>query len=188
MSASTSRQRPHQIGIRVSAEERTELQRRAAEARLSVGGYLRHTILATKPPRQSRIAHPDRALLARCLGQLGKIGGNINFLAREARTGGWPTDEDLAEASQDVKLMRHLLMRALGVEVSSEDDLSDEALSRSTHLEVQSNDQAQIDAHRPNRGKIIPDWTVSFVPANATSYYAAPVFNKMSGVPEDDQE
>lgn len=87
---------------------------RADRAGLSVGGYMRTAILNAKPPRASRRPPVVMADLSRLLGQVGKIGSNLNQLAKLAHLGGWPQDEDLRQSVADIRWMRDTLLKALG--------------------------------------------------------------------------
>lgn len=104
--------RPAPLSIRLPAAERAELDRRAAQAGLSVSGYFRVAALDAPIPGRRRA---DAAELARLLAAVGKIGSNVNQLAYVANTGGWPDSRVIAEAMADIHWMRHHLMLALGV-------------------------------------------------------------------------
>jgi HAMP domain-containing protein len=56
----------------------------------------------------------DRAELARVLAALGRLGSNVNQLARAANTGEIPARDELADAAVATREMRDALMRALG--------------------------------------------------------------------------
>jgi hypothetical protein len=87
----------------------------AAQAGLSVGAYLRTMALGSPGPRAVRRPSVERADLARLLGELGKIGSNVNQLARAANTSGdMPAVDELAAITADVRVLRDALMKALG--------------------------------------------------------------------------
>ena len=104
------------FSLRLTKEQRADLEDRAGRASLSMGGYVLSVIFNTPEPRR-RTARPsaDLDLLARLLAAVGKIGSNVNQLAYVANTGGWPDSRALAEAVADVRWMRDTLMLALGV-------------------------------------------------------------------------
>jgi hypothetical protein len=69
------------LHIRLTAEEHTRLNEQAAERGLTVSDLIRTTALNTKP--RLRKADPERAALIKGLGELGKIGSNVNQIAHE---------------------------------------------------------------------------------------------------------
>jgi hypothetical protein len=102
------------VSVWLTPEERAKLTSRAERAGVSLGAYVRSSCLDTPPPRTARRPHPDKAELARLLGAVGKIGGNINQLAKLANAGAWPEAAAIYEARADILWMRRALMAALG--------------------------------------------------------------------------
>ena len=49
------------------------------------------------------------------MGAVGKIGSNVNQLARAANAGSWPDSRLIAQACEDIRWMRNALMRAFGI-------------------------------------------------------------------------
>ncbi len=66
--------------LRLTPEEEQILLSRATERGLSMSDFLRSTALASRP-RTTR-ANPERAALIRGLAELGKLGSNVNQIAR----------------------------------------------------------------------------------------------------------
>lgn len=101
--------------IRCTAQERVAILERADKAGLSVGAYLRTQALGSPGPRAVRRPPVERKELARILGQLGKIGSNLNQLAhaynRDRVLPGFP---EILAMRGEVKEMRNALMKALG--------------------------------------------------------------------------
>lgn len=88
MSASETRQRPKKASARFTPDEFAILQAAAESVGLSVAGYIRLRVLGTVTPRTQPAAPlPERQELARLLAQLGKIGGNLNQLAKLGNQG-----------------------------------------------------------------------------------------------------
>lgn len=108
------RQRNKVLSVRLNDAEWSAMQERADRAGLTLGGYFRKAALEVEPLRASRRPPVDRAELALALGQMGKVGSNINQLTRLAHLGGWPEHEDLRQAVADLRLMRDTLLKALG--------------------------------------------------------------------------
>ncbi|MGE0853603.1 MAG: MobC family plasmid mobilization relaxosome protein [Hyphomicrobiaceae bacterium] len=127
MSRSEKRARTHLIGVRVTPDELAHASRLAVRDGLTVSGLFRSKVLDTPQPRQSLrnprpgVAVADPKDLARVLGAIGRIGNNVNQLARVANAGSWPDAQTLAEACADIRDMRRALMQALGVP-SPDDD------------------------------------------------------------------
>ena len=106
---------PPPFSVRLSPEERAELDSRADRAGLSVGGYFRAAVFDKPPPRQSRRPTADQQLLAQILASFGKIGSNINQLTHQAHLGSWPDSRLLKQACDDIRMIRDMLIRALGL-------------------------------------------------------------------------
>lgn len=90
---------------------------------MPVGAYIKSLLLAEDAPKyRKRRKSPveDQAALAQALACLGasRIANNLNQLARATNIGSFYFDEDtkrmIREACHDVRIMRQLLMEALG--------------------------------------------------------------------------
>jgi hypothetical protein len=68
--------------VRCTAEEQAAIKMAADRAGLSVGAFLRAAALGDAGPRAVRRPPIERKELARLLGHLGKVGSNVNQLAR----------------------------------------------------------------------------------------------------------
>jgi Bacterial mobilisation protein (MobC) len=103
------------ISVRCTAKERATIDEAARRAGLSVGAYLRTLALGSPGPRAVRRPPIERRELARLLGHLGKIGSNLNQLARAFNSlGRLPTRPELIQAREDIGTMRDALIKALG--------------------------------------------------------------------------
>ncbi len=103
------------IAVRCSVVERAAITERATESGLAVGAYLRNQALGTPGPRAVRKPPVEKAELARLLGWLGKLGSNVNQLARRFNsTGAFPGLPELLAIRREVGEMRAALMKALG--------------------------------------------------------------------------
>jgi len=103
--------------IRVTEEEAARIDSVSASAALTVSDLFRFAVLDQPPPPAARRRHAvqDAQALARLLAAVGKIGGNVNQLARTANMGGWPEAALLQQTCADIQWMRLTLMQALGV-------------------------------------------------------------------------
>lgn len=111
---SDKRHRQKRLTIRFNETEWQDMQTRADVAGLSTAGFSRAVLLNAKPLRASRRPPVDKAQLAFLLADIGKIGSNINQLARIANLGSWPEHKDLRQAVADIRCMRDVLLKALG--------------------------------------------------------------------------
>lgn len=102
------------INVRCSEDERAAISQRARQAGLSVGAYLRAQALDNAGPRAVRRPPIERQELARLLGHLGKVGSNINQLAkRYNQVGLFPGYPELMAVRKDVGDLRLALIKAL---------------------------------------------------------------------------
>lgn len=108
------KKRPPSFPIRLSKDQRAELEKRADLAGgLSIAGYIKFAAL-DQPPRKLRQPPIDRVALAQLLGQLGRVGSNINQIARIANAHNEINIPELAFALNELIDMREAIMKALG--------------------------------------------------------------------------
>jgi hypothetical protein len=108
--AKARRQRPPAITLRMTAQERDEIKRRAHMAGLSVTRYVVESGLRGRPPKLRPALPPDpqeRAALVRLMFELSKGLSNLNQLSRAmnaARRGGRgaPAVEAIESAAHEV--------------------------------------------------------------------------------------
>ena len=112
---SETRKRQYRVTVRLTEAEATELNKRADDASLTLAGYIRFTVFDTPPPPQSRRPPVNRKKLGKLLGAIGRIGNNVNQLAKVANAGSWPESKSLQKACDDIRWIRHKLMEALGI-------------------------------------------------------------------------
>ena len=120
-----SNKRASPFSVRLSDAEREELVRRANESGLSIGGYWKSAVFNTPPPRKSRRPSVEHVALAKLLPHLGKIGSNVNQLARRINTEGNVSLPELIRALEDIATMRAAIMSALGYDVSEDRSIAD---------------------------------------------------------------
>jgi hypothetical protein len=103
------------INLRCSDYERAAIQAIADQAGLSVGACIRALALGNPGPRAVRRPPVERAELARLLGHIGKLGSNINQIAKAIhQTRNLPSWSELAEIKADIARMRAAILKALG--------------------------------------------------------------------------
>ncbi len=113
---SEKRQRTKLLAIRVTPEEYALVNDQAARAGLATGSYVRDLVLGAPAPRQVRRPPVERKELARLLGALGHVGGNLNQLAHHANAGMPEERSAVASAFDDLRAMRDAVLAALGRE------------------------------------------------------------------------
>lgn len=114
MSASQTRQRLQSVKVALTEAERATVAAGAEAAGLSLSGYARQTLLGQPTPRTRRAApSPDVQAMARLLGQLGRVGGNLNQLARQANQGQPLPADALADALAEVRAAAEQVRQAL---------------------------------------------------------------------------
>jgi hypothetical protein len=113
-SGSESRKRTRHITIRLTPEERALIDAAAEEAGLASGSYARAILLGAPAPRQVRRPPVERKELARLLGELGKVGSNLNQLARENNEGEPPYKREVLAVLASLLAVRDAVLAALG--------------------------------------------------------------------------
>ncbi|WP_130471933.1 plasmid mobilization protein [Candidatus Magnetaquicoccus inordinatus] len=114
--SSQKRQRQGLAKCFVNAAEKAEIEEKAARAGLSVSGYLRALVFGKDAPQPRGARRPavEKELLVRLLGEIGKIGSNVNQIAHVANQGRGVNYPALVQLSADVVVMRQQVKAALG--------------------------------------------------------------------------
>jgi hypothetical protein len=113
-SGSEKRQRTTIVTMRTNPQEAAAIRQIAQSRGESVSALLRSALLHSRL-RPSRL---DLQAVGRLLGQLGKIGSNINQIAYHLNTGrrGDRVEGSLEEALRDLSELRIVCLQALGKE------------------------------------------------------------------------
>lgn len=128
---------PKPFSLRLSFEERVELERLAGD--MALGEFIRNKVFDNSPsggpapgpggfkPQRRRKASrkkapiKDHAALAQLLGELGKarLANNLNQLAKAVNSGSLPVSSDVEKAilhaCEEIRWMRKILIQALGL-------------------------------------------------------------------------
>lgn len=107
------RKKTYQVTTRYDADEYAELEEAASRAGLTRASYQRVQSLARPKTRSTRSAPVEKQLLARLLGQIGKIGSNLNQIARAANMG-LGVRADLVNLMGELRRLVPLILMALG--------------------------------------------------------------------------
>ena len=115
------------FSLRLTFEERARLVETAGTMPLSA--YIKSLLFVDDAPRyrkRRKASSADTKLLAELLACLGasRLANNLNQLAKAANTGSLffdpDTKSDIKRASDDIRVMRLMLMQALGLKVDVE--------------------------------------------------------------------
>ena len=102
------------LDIRCSPEQKQKLAEVAKIAGLTVSSYARQILFNATPPRHSQRPSVDKDLLIQVLGQIGKIGSNINQIAHNFNaTGAPPHIPALEEELTELKKLRVIINNAI---------------------------------------------------------------------------
>jgi hypothetical protein len=106
-------QKTHRIALRCTDDDRAFLEESASQAGLSVGAFLRTIAFGTAGARAVKRPHIERAQLAQLLGEIGKLGSNVNQIARWANTDRRaPDPRVLVMMQSDIAAMRAVVVKA----------------------------------------------------------------------------
>jgi Bacterial mobilisation protein (MobC) len=100
--------------FRVTEKERAAIEEAASKAGLAPGSYARGKVLGGKPPRAVRALPIERQALAMLLAQIGRMGGNLNQLAKAGNSGLPVNAPDVAPALADLRAIRDEIRALLG--------------------------------------------------------------------------
>ncbi|MDJ0920574.1 MAG: plasmid mobilization relaxosome protein MobC [Henriciella sp.] len=120
-----SKKHPSPVTLRLTREERAQLERDAGDRTLS--SYIRFRLFGEdvkpwphrRPGKALHKPHLDHVILAQLLGALGKsrLSNNLNQIAKAANIGALPVTDELSDelhaACADIRDMRRLLIKAL---------------------------------------------------------------------------
>lgn len=102
------------IVVRCTLAQRTAIEEAGRAAGYKVGPYLRTLALGSPGPRAVRRLPVEREHLARVLGEIGKLGSNVNQIAKWSNTEkSAPSSAELAQMRADIAAMRAEVMKAL---------------------------------------------------------------------------
>ena len=115
MAGSSKRQRTAQIVVRCTQDEFTAISDKADRAGLASAAFLRAAGLGSAGPRARRRLPADHQALRAILGQIGRIGGNINQIAKQLNAGDKLRIPELRDALNAYLDIRNAIFTALGM-------------------------------------------------------------------------
>lgn len=116
MAGSEKRQRTKDIRVRLTPDEYARVKLAADNTGLALGAFARAAMLDSPGPRATRKPPVARKELTRILGQLGKIGSNVNQIARAINSGDDPNGltDDIKAAVVAIAEIHAAAAHALG--------------------------------------------------------------------------
>lgn len=113
---SDKRQRGETVTVRLSKAERDRLDELASKSGLAAGAFMRAAAFGDAGPRAQRRPPVDHVLLRQILGNLGKVGSNVNQIARQMNSGEQAAVPELREALAAYLELRDAIYRALNMD------------------------------------------------------------------------
>jgi hypothetical protein len=114
-SGSDKRQRNKRINFRVFDDEFNKIAAKADRSGLTLGAFMRAAALdGDSGPRAQRRPPADHKALRQILGEIGRIGNNINQMARALNSGDKLSRSDMEEALRACLDIRKKIYEALG--------------------------------------------------------------------------
>jgi hypothetical protein len=115
-SGSDKRQRNRRSTGRYTDDEFNRIAAKADRAGLGFAAFVRAAALdGDSGPRAQRRPPADHAALRQILGHCGRIGNNLNQIAKHLNTGGQANIRELKEALAIYRDIRNAIMAALGM-------------------------------------------------------------------------
>jgi hypothetical protein len=114
MAGSDKRQRGKIQPVRCTLQEFNAIAAKADKAGLSIAAFMRAAALGDAGPRAQRRPPADHKILRRILGELGRIGNNINQIARALNAGQKIRLPELNDALRAYNALRDAIFEALG--------------------------------------------------------------------------
>lgn len=99
--------------FRVTEEEAAALASDAARAGVDFSTYCRLILLNAPLPRHKRV---DMQAVGKLIGEINRLGGNVNQIAKAANINGQPEPESLDDIRGQLADIRNAAMRVLGFE------------------------------------------------------------------------
>lgn len=120
VSGTDRRQRTALIPVRCTPEERDAIAAKADRAGLAAGAFLRAAALGDAGPRAQRRPPADAQELRRLLGDLGRVGSNVNQIARALNRERQVEVPELRAALRAYLDLRSAILSALGLSPGKE--------------------------------------------------------------------
>lgn len=97
-SGSDKRQRDETVTVRLTKDERAALDALSSRSGLTAGAFMRAAAFGDAGPRAQRRPPADHKALRQLLGECGRVGNNLNQIARGLNAAGWVNIPELKAA------------------------------------------------------------------------------------------
>ena len=115
-SGSDKRQRGETVTVRLTKDERARLDDLSSRSGLAAGAFMRAATFGDTGPRAKRRPPADHVALRQILGHCGRIGNNLNQIAKRLNEGGGAAPiRELREALAAILDIRDAILAALGM-------------------------------------------------------------------------
>lgn len=114
-SGTNKRQRGKTVTVRLTLDEHANLESLSSRSGLAVGAFMRAAAFGDSGPRAQRRPPVDHQALRQILGHCGRIGNNLNQIAKHLNAGGQPEMEELREALTAYRDIRAAILTALAM-------------------------------------------------------------------------
>ena len=111
---SPKRKRNRMVALRLSDIEYEQIKTDAELLGITMGAYIRQVVLDAPIPRQSKRPSKEAKNLSSLLGHIGKIGSNINQIARAANSNIPYEKQSLMNELEGLKELRMDIKKSLG--------------------------------------------------------------------------
>jgi hypothetical protein len=102
------------IAVRCTLDDHAFIGETAAQAGMSIGAFLRTVALGRAGARAVKRPRIESEQLAKLLGEIGKLGSNVNQIAKWANTDrAAPSAAEIARMREDISAMRAEVMKVL---------------------------------------------------------------------------
>ena len=109
-----NRSKSVRVFVRLHPEEKKKFETMCENSGLTQSDYFRMKCLEGKPLRKRKAPSVELEAFLKALGKLGKLGGNINQIAKEINMGYLPINNELEIALNEVKQLRAEFRKAMG--------------------------------------------------------------------------
>jgi hypothetical protein len=119
-SGSDKRQRGETVTVRLTKDERAALETLSSRSGMAAGAFMRAAAFGDAGPRARRRPTADHRTLRQLLGECGRIGNNINQIARRLNQGETVSLPEIREALAAYRQIRDAIFTALGMKSAEE--------------------------------------------------------------------
>jgi hypothetical protein len=120
-SGSDKRQRGETVTVRLTRDERDSLDALSSRSGLAAGAFMRAAAFGEAGPRARRRPPADHKALRQLLGECGRVGNNLNQIAKRLNEGGPVNIPELEAALAAYLDIRAAILRALAMNTIGED-------------------------------------------------------------------